>query len=134
MARFADILAQEIPAFWTTNPQARHDASTVESLRKIVEKTRQHGLGFVIRTIAEGATRQEIEGDVRFLTGLWEEVRRRAEHAAAPALAHKELGVLSRVLRDHFSSAVTNRSAPLSDCRRSQSGGAFADCPREVSR
>jgi bifunctional non-homologous end joining protein LigD len=40
---FADILSQEIPAFWTSNPQARGDVSTVESLRRIVEKVQRLG-------------------------------------------------------------------------------------------
>jgi hypothetical protein len=35
---FADILQQELPEFWTKNPGASHDASTVDSLTKIVEK------------------------------------------------------------------------------------------------
>jgi len=35
---FADILQQELPDFWTNNPGAANDASTIESLKKIVEK------------------------------------------------------------------------------------------------
>ena len=35
---FADILQQELPAFWTKNPGAANDATTIESLKKIVEK------------------------------------------------------------------------------------------------
>ncbi len=83
------------------------DARERARLRKIVEKARQHGLGFVVRTIAEGAGKAEVEGDVRFLTEIWEETRRQAEKKGAPALAHRELGVLKRVLRDHFNTAVT---------------------------
>jgi ribonuclease G len=94
------------------------DARERTRLRKVVEKARQHGLGFVIRTIAEGATKPELEGDVRFLTSLWEDVRREAEKKPAPALAHKELGVLSRVLRDHFSSAVTKVVVDSEPARR----------------
>ncbi len=35
---FADILQQELPDFWTKNPGAANDASTIDSLKKIVEK------------------------------------------------------------------------------------------------
>jgi len=83
------------------------DARERARLKRFVEKARRHGLGFVVRTVAEGATRQEIEGDVRFLTGLWDDLRREAEKKPAPALAHRELGVLSRALRDYFNSSVT---------------------------
>ena len=40
---FADILQQELPAFWTKNPGAAHDATTIESLKKIVEKVARLG-------------------------------------------------------------------------------------------
>jgi bifunctional non-homologous end joining protein LigD len=40
---FADILAAEIPAFWTSNPQARHDRSTLASLKAIVAKVEKQG-------------------------------------------------------------------------------------------
>jgi bifunctional non-homologous end joining protein LigD len=40
---FADILAADVPHFWTSNPRAAQDPSTVESLRRIVEKVRTLG-------------------------------------------------------------------------------------------
>jgi bifunctional non-homologous end joining protein LigD len=42
-ADFAEILAAEAPAFWTSNPEAAHEQSTIESLRKIVEKVQKLG-------------------------------------------------------------------------------------------
>ena len=40
---FADILTAEVPAFWTSNPKAAGDPSTVESLKRIVEKVKKLG-------------------------------------------------------------------------------------------
>jgi ribonuclease G len=76
-------------------------------LRRVVGKARRRGLGFVVRTVAERATKRELEGDVEFLTGLWNELRERADDEAAPSLVHRELGLPRRVLRDHFDAAVT---------------------------
>jgi ribonuclease G len=83
------------------------DARERTRLRKIVEKARKHGLGFVIRTVADGAGKEELEGDVKFLTGIWEEIRREAEKKGAPSLVRREMDPLLRVLRDHFNAGVT---------------------------
>ncbi len=83
------------------------DARERLKLRKIVDAARTHGLGFVVRTVARGTTKTEIEGDVAYLTELWEKARIKAEKGAAPALVHAEPGVLWRVLRDHFNQDVT---------------------------
>ncbi len=83
------------------------DARERLKLRKIVDAARKHGLGFVVRTVARGTTKTEIEGDVAYLTELWEKARIKAEKGDAPALVHAEPGVLWRVLRDHFNQDVT---------------------------
>ncbi len=83
------------------------DARERLKLRKIVERARKHGLGFVVRTVARGTTKTEVEGDVAYLTELWEKARIRAEREEAPALVHAEPGVLWRVLRDHFNQDVS---------------------------
>lgn len=83
------------------------DARERSRLRRIVEKKRLQGLGFVVRTVARGATKAEIEGDVAYLTEVWEKARIRAEKGEAPALVHAEPGVMWRVLRDHFNNEVT---------------------------
>jgi ribonuclease G len=83
------------------------DARERSRLRRIVEKSRQQGLGFVVRTVARGTTRNEVQGDVGYLTEIWENLRKNAERKAAPALVHGEPGALWRVLRDHFNKDVT---------------------------
>lgn len=42
---FADILSAEVPTFWTSNPRMSGDPSTVESLKRIVEKVKKLGPG-----------------------------------------------------------------------------------------
>ncbi|MBI3447840.1 MAG: Rne/Rng family ribonuclease [Acidobacteria bacterium] len=82
------------------------DARERARLRKAVEKARKHGLGFVIRTVADSAGKEELEGDVKFLTGIWEEIRKNAEKVVAPALVRAEMDPLLRILRDHFNAGV----------------------------
>jgi ribonuclease G len=60
--------------------------------------------GFIVRTAGEGRTEEELKQDIRFLASTWADIRSRAEKRAAPALLHRDLGVLERILRDQLSS------------------------------
>ncbi|MBZ5553824.1 MAG: Rne/Rng family ribonuclease [Acidobacteriia bacterium] len=60
--------------------------------------------GFIVRTAGEGRTEEELKQDIRFLANTWADIRSRAEKRAAPALLHRDLGVLERILRDQLSS------------------------------
>jgi len=62
--------------------------------------------GIIVRTRAQGATRQELEDDVRFLTRLWQTIQGRTQQAKAPALIHEDLSLVLEVLRDVFSADV----------------------------
>jgi len=57
-----------------------------------------------VRTAAQGADEQELRADIRFLKGLWNEIRTRAENSKAPALIYHDLNVVERVLRDQVTS------------------------------
>ena len=77
-------------------------------LKRIINENRV-GLtgGFIVRTAAEGRTEEELKQDIRFLANLWGDIRSRAEKRPAPALLHRDLGVLERILRDQLSSEFT---------------------------
>jgi ribonuclease G len=75
-------------------------------LRKILDKVRVPGMGFIVRTVAEGCDAAELEADAKYLTGLWEETRRKAERVSAPAEVHRELSVVPKVLRDMLNPSV----------------------------
>ncbi len=60
--------------------------------------------GFIVRTAAEAASDEEIRSDVEFLGRTWDELRGRAEQRKAPALLHRDLNLVERILRDYLSS------------------------------
>jgi len=62
-----------------------------------------HG-GFIVRTAAQNASEEELRADIRFLKGLWNEIKGRAEAGKAPALIYHDLNVVERVLRDQVTS------------------------------
>src|SRR4029079_1454609 len=52
-----------------------------QRLKRIIQSERENGHGgFIVRTAAQGADEQELRADIRFLKGLWNEIRTRAEN------------------------------------------------------
>jgi ribonuclease G len=58
--------------------------------------------GLIVRTAAEGASREELEGDLALLQKLWSTIRGRANRAEAPALVYAESELPLRIVRDLF--------------------------------
>jgi ribonuclease G len=58
--------------------------------------------GLIVRTAAEGASREELEGDLALLQKLWSTIRGRANRAEAPALVYQESELSLRIVRDLF--------------------------------
>ena len=56
--------------------------------------------GFIIRTVAETATDEELRSDVEYLRKLWHDIRGRAFTSPAPTLLYQDLSLAQRVLRD----------------------------------
>ena len=56
--------------------------------------------GFIVRTAAQGCSEEELKADLRFLSNLWNDIRTRTERAKAPALIHRDLDLVQRMLRD----------------------------------
>jgi len=73
-----------------------------DRLKRIAEEIRIPRTGMIVRTVAEGISKEEMEKDIRELHGLWKIVEEKAKHKSAPALIHQELELVSWVLRDLF--------------------------------
>jgi ribonuclease G len=61
---------------------------------------REHGGGMVARTAALGRGREELERDARHLANLWKRIEAEAGRLKPPALAHREQGLVPRLIRD----------------------------------
>jgi len=72
-----------------------------QRLKRIVMSERDNGHGgFIVRTAAQSAGEEELRADIRFLKGLWNDIKTRAEASKPPALIYHDLNVVERVLRD----------------------------------
>ncbi|MGA8151626.1 MAG: Rne/Rng family ribonuclease [Terriglobales bacterium] len=79
-----------------------------QRLKRIILSERENGHGgFIVRTAAQGASEEELRADIRFLKGLWSEIKTRSEIGKAPALIYHDLNVVERVLRDQVTSDFT---------------------------
>ena len=56
--------------------------------------------GFIVRTLAESASEEELRADVDYLRSLWQAIRERSLGAQPPRLLHEDLSLAQRVLRD----------------------------------
>jgi Rne/Rng family ribonuclease len=59
--------------------------------------------GFIVRTAAAGASDDEIRTDVEFLGRTWDTIRASSEQRRAPAILHRDLNLVERILRDYLS-------------------------------
>jgi Rne/Rng family ribonuclease len=77
-------------------------------LRRLVsEAGNAYPGGFIVRTAAGGATDDEIRTDIEFLGKTWNEIKERSEQRKAPALLHRDLNLVERILRDYVSDDFT---------------------------
>ncbi|TMG74037.1 MAG: ribonuclease G [Betaproteobacteria bacterium] len=56
--------------------------------------------GFIVRTLAEAASEEELAADLAYLRQLWATIRGRSQGAQPPELLYQDLSLAQRVLRD----------------------------------
>ncbi len=82
------------------------DETVRESLRSTIEELRPHKSGFIIRTVAQHAAKEDLEADMEFLMILWDEIKDRAATSKPPSLVYEDLDITLKSVRDLFTSDV----------------------------
>jgi len=72
-------------------------------LRKMIESLKPDGFRVIVRTAAEGASKKDIEADLKDLLGKWNEIQTNLQNATAPTLLYQEPHMVLRVLREDLS-------------------------------
>jgi ribonuclease E len=73
-----------------------------DRLRETLKEIKPDGYGLIVRTAASGATREQLEADVKRLVHRWEQVQERVEKAKPLAEVYREPELAMRVIRDVF--------------------------------
>lgn len=64
------------------------------------------GIGYIIRTASKGITKTALSRDMKYLINLWQEIKTLGQSMPAPSLVYQEQDIISRFLRDHFTSDI----------------------------
>ena len=70
-------------------------------LREIVAAVRPKGMGAIVRTAAQGATKEDIKADIERLKETWAQIQSRGS-TSGPTLIYEEPPLVLRVIREHF--------------------------------
>jgi ribonuclease G len=80
-------------------------------LRKLIQKIHADegspAGGFIVRTAGVGASEEDLRADAQYLLRTWQDIRKSAEKSKAPALVHRDLDLVQRILRDQLSEDFT---------------------------
>jgi ribonuclease G len=82
------------------------DNSERERLRDIIEEIRPDNVGFIVRTISEGADKEKLKSEMDFMLKLWCDIQSRMEKSSRPGLLYMDLSVSLRAVRDLFTQEV----------------------------
>ena len=63
--------------------------------------------GYIVRTMAENASDEELAADIAYLKKLWAEIKNRAVGARPPFVLYQDLNLAQRVMRDLVTDATT---------------------------
>src|SRR4051794_35374164 len=77
-----------------------------ERLKEVVERIRPAGAGFIVRTVSEGKSEEDLLADMTYLTRLWEQIGKKKENTNAPLQIHSDLDVTQKVVRDILTDQV----------------------------
>ncbi len=82
------------------------DEEIREQLKEKIENLRPPGTGFIVRTVAESISNDELEADMEFLLLLWDDIMSISKQSTAPSLVYKDLDMILRSIRDLFTDDV----------------------------
>lgn len=81
-----------------------HSYKERRRLKALAKSLVPPGIGLIVRTVAQGKDAKTLDTDLRLLLDKWRKMEQRlAGHPKPPMLAHRDVNMLSSVMRDRFS-------------------------------
>ena len=71
-------------------------------LKEIAEDIRPEATGVIVRTVAEGHSREELEGDLDDLMAEWSRIQRKFKSKSPSPLLYQDYDLVHRILRDVY--------------------------------
>ena len=76
-------------------------------LKKVARTIRPNGFGLVVRTVSEGKDETSLRSDLNSLVKTWQEIVKKTQKSHPSCLIHKDMGMLSSIIRDLFTADIT---------------------------
>ncbi|MFH1856297.1 MAG: Rne/Rng family ribonuclease [Candidatus Omnitrophota bacterium] len=77
-------------------------------LKEILSSLRKYNEGgYIVRTAADGCSKQELIRDFKYLRNLWQRIKKNAEKKVTPSLIHEELDLALRITRDSLNEEIS---------------------------
>ncbi len=84
------------------------DEKERKRLKDILKKSKlPEGVGIIARTAAYKGTKAEIQKDLRYLSRLWNSLKKTVKSAKSPALIYEDRELATRFIRDYLNSDVS---------------------------
>jgi ribonuclease G len=80
-------------------------AALREKLKELIPADEKGG--FILRTLAESASEEELRADIEYLRHFWRDIRERSLGAQPPKIIYQDLSLAQRVLRDMVSDSTS---------------------------
>jgi len=77
-----------------------------ERLKELAESLRPEGMGLIVRTVAAGSGKEDLEKDIAYLGNLWQTLLARHQRSQAPHLLYRDADLVIRMIRDQFTQDV----------------------------
>jgi ribonuclease G len=84
-------------------------------LRNLADQVKPEGMGVIIRTLAEGIDGEEIAEDIAQLVEIWIALQPKIPHVSVPGLVHKDVDLISRLVRDWIDHDVEKITVDLDE-------------------
>lgn len=82
------------------------DPDERERLRRMVQDIRPNHMGFIVRTVSEGADTDKLKSEMDFLLKLWADIQKKMSKLTVPGLIYQDLSISLRSVRDLFTHEV----------------------------
>jgi ribonuclease G len=76
-------------------------------LKETVLPLKPSDMGVIVRTAGVGMGKKQFASDIKFLVKLWRKIAKRTQKARTPSVIHKDIEIITRLVRDIFTEDVT---------------------------
>jgi len=83
-----------------------HNRNEKRRLKRIGYEIKPENYGIIVRTVAEGKSKEELQGDIDYLINTWKKVEGKIKKGYSPCIVYKDMEMASSIIRDVFTSDV----------------------------